>query len=225
MKKKDQYEVENTSSARLQATTEGLYRFQSAGYGLSVHWGLYSLSVSGNEWIYFNDRIPFETYKKRMAKFNPVLFNAEEWADLMLEAGMKFLLITSKHHDGFCMWDTALTDFKITNTPFRRDILAELTRALHERNIGLHFYYSLVDWTHPAYRTDWGAYVAYYQNQLKELCMNYGPVAGILFDGYWPRAELEGDKIEYFAPRGSWNLARAYDLIHELQPDSVVGKW
>lgn len=222
MKRKDKYEAEDTSNAQLCATAEGVQRFRKAGFGLGVHWGLYSLSVSGNEWIYFHDRIPFETYKKRMERFNPIRFNAEEWADLMVEAGQKFLVITSKHHDGFCLWDTALTDFKITNTPFKRDVLAELADALHDRGLGLHFYYSLVDWTYPAYRSDWDRYVEYYQNQLKELCTSFGDIAGIIFDGYWPQQEFEGEEIEYFAPRGAWDLAGTYDLIHELQPDAVI---
>jgi alpha-L-fucosidase len=158
-----------------------------------------------------------------MKSFDPKRFCAEEWADLMIEAGMKFLLITSKHHDGFCLWDTNYTDFKVTNTSFKRDILVELAPVLRERNLGLHFYYSLVDWTHPAYRLDWPAYVNYYQNQLRELCTHFGPISGIIFDGYWPRNALDADGIqEYFTARGPWDLAGTYDLIHQLQPDAVV---
>ncbi len=214
--------VEDTSQTRLQASPAGVQRFKEARFALSVHWGLYALSHSGNEWIYFLDRIPYEVYRKRMEQFNPVRFNAEEWADLMVEAGQKFLMITSKHHDGFCLWDTALTDFKVTNTAFKRDIIAELAPALRARGIGLHFYYSLVDWTHPAYRKDWPAYVAYYQNQLRELLTNYGEIAGVLFDGYWPRAVHQGDEAEYISARGPWDLAGTYDLIHTLQPNAMV---
>lgn len=216
-------EVEDTSSARLNASANGVRQFQQAGIGLSAHWGLYALSTEGNEWIYFRNRIPFDAYRQRMSRFNPTRFDAEEWADLMVEAGMKFLLITSKHHDGFCLWDTGHTDFKVTNTAFKRDILGELAKALHDRSLGLHFYYSLVDWTHSAYRADWPAYASYYQNQIRELCTRFGPIGGILFDGYWPRNTFEAEGMqEYFAPRGSWDLAGTYDLIHELQPDAVI---
>jgi alpha-L-fucosidase len=201
----DQYQVEDTRRAEREAAPEALRRFREAGYGLSVHWGLYSLSVSGSEWIYYTDRIPFDVYRQRLERFNPARFNADEWADLMVEAGQKFLVITTKHHDGFCLWDTALTDFNITHTPFGRDVLAELAPALHARGLGLHFYYSLVDWTHPAYRHDWAAYVAYYQGQLRELCARYGEVGGFIF-----------------APRGAWDLAGTYDLIHTLQPQAVI---
>jgi len=219
--KKD-YAFEDVSAVKLQASPAGVKAFIDARFGLSVHWGLYSINGRG-EWVCFNERIPSDTYRQRLGLFNPVRFDAEEWADLMLEAGQKFLLITSKHHDGFCLWDTALTDWKITNTPFRRDVLAELAPALRERGIALHFYYSLVDWTHPAYRRDWAAYVAYYQGQLRELCTRFGKIGGILFDGYWPRVEFNTpDEQEYFRPRGPWNLAGTYDLIHSMQPDAVI---
>ena len=161
--------------------------------------------------------------RSALARFNPTRFNAEEWADLMLESGQKFLVITSKHHDGFCLWDSALTDFTVAQTPFGRDVLQELAAALHDRDLGLHFYYSLVDWTHPAYRSDWAAYVAYYQAQIRELCSNFGRIDGFIFDGYWPRQEMEpGLEAAYFAARGKWDLAGTYDLIHSLQPQAVV---
>jgi alpha-L-fucosidase len=198
-------------------------RFQNARNGLSVHWGLYSLSNSGTEWIYFLDRIPYSQYKQRMERFNPSRFNADEWADLMVESGQRFLIITSKHHDGFCLWDSSLTDFKATNTQFGRDILAELAEALHTRELGLHFYYSLVDWTHPAYRNDWDAYIAYYQGQIRELCTEFGTIDGFIFDGYWPRQDFDpGTEADYFTPRGLWDLAGTYDLIHKLQPHAVI---
>ena len=225
MKKTRNYEVEDTSGAKLEASQAGVGRFKEAAFGLSAHWGLYSLSTSGIEATYYLDRIPLEDYRRRMERFNPVRFDADEWADLMVEAGQKFLLITAKHHDGFCLWDSQHTDFKITNTAYGRDVLAELARALRRRRLGLHFYYSLVDWTHPAYRNDWGKYVEYYQNQIRELCSDFGDVGGILFDGYWPRGDwIEKDKRakDFFAARGPWDLAGTYDLIHKLQPDAVV---
>ncbi len=206
-----------------------------ARFGLSVHWGLYALNGRG-EWVLHVENIPHDVYRRRMQSFNPTRFNAEEWADLMLESGQKFLLITTKHHDGFCMWDTALTDFRVTNTPFRRDVIGELAPALRDRGLGLHFYYSLMDWTHPAYRNDWPAYVAYYQGHLRELLTRYGPIAGVIFDGYWPRGDFNDEKHRngYFLPADSWarskyydrrypwDLAGTYDLIHTLQPDAVI---
>jgi len=216
------YSVEDTSSARLEATPKGVQAFREAGFALSMHFGLYSLNGRG-EWVYYLERIPWDAYRRRLEEFNPRRFEAEEWADLMLEAGQKFLLITSKHHDGFCLWDTDLTDWKITRTPFRRDLIGELAVALRDRGLGLHFYYSLLDWTRPAYRRDWPEYVAYYQGQLRELLTRYGPIGGVLFDGYWPRCRFEGDvENDYFPARGGWDLAATYDLIHSLQPDAMV---
>ncbi len=219
---KEGYELEDVSAVKLQATPEGVAAFVEAKFALSVHWGLYSLNGRG-EWVYFTEQIPWETYKQRLECFNPVRFDAEEWADLMVEAGQKFLLITSKHHDGFCLWDTPATSWQIMSTAFKRDILAELAPALRDRGIALHFYYSLVDWTHPAYRRDWPAYVDYYQGQVRELCTRFGKIGGILFDGYWPRAKFDQPhEVEYFKPGGAWDLAGTYDLIHSLQPQAVI---
>lgn len=223
MKPTPTYTIESAPAAKLQATSQGVQRFKDSHFGLSTHWGLYSLGYGGNEWIYYIDRIPFFEYRQRLEKFNPIRFNAEEWADLMVEAGQKFFIITTKHHDGFSLWHTALTDFNVSNTPFKRDILAELAPALRDRGIALHFYYSLLDWTHPAYRNDWPAYVQFYQGQLRELCTNYGELGGFVFDGYWPRMEFEtDDEREYFPARGPWDLAGTYDLIHSLQPQAVI---
>ncbi len=220
MRQVTDYTVEDTSAARLRAGDEGLSAFLEAGYGLSMHWGLYSTNGRG-EWVMFKESIPLKKYRRRMEVWNPSRFNAEEWADLMLETGAKFLLITTKHHDGFSLWDTALSDFKVTKTPFGRDVLAELVPALQDRGLGLCYYYSLLDWTQGSYRSDWPAYVEYYQGQLRELFTNYGKIGAIVFDGYWPRFEFnEGNA--HFAAGGSWDLAGTYDLIHGLQPQCVV---
>ena len=218
---KEHYEVEAIPADVPGVSPQGLAAFVAAGAGLTAHWGLYSV-LGRNEWCYYQDRFPYAEYRRVMERFNPVRFIAEEWADLVLEAGLRFFMITSKHHDGFCLWDTQLTDYKVTRTPFQRDVIAELARALHDRGIALHFYYSLLDWTHPAYRDDWPAYVDYYQGQLRELCTQYGEIGGFLFDGYWPRQGFEGDELAYFPPRGAWDLAGAYRLIHTLQPNAVI---
>ena len=227
--------AEDTSAAKLPASPEGVKRFVDSRFALSIHWGLYSLNGRG-EWALHNENIPHDVYRRRMKEFNPARFCAEEWADLMVESGQKFMLITTKHHDGFCLWDTSLTNFKITNTPFKRDVIAELAPALRDRGLGLHFYYSLMDWTHPAYRKDWPAYVAYYQGQLRELLTRYGEISGVIFDGYWPWGDFDDarNRNGFFLPADSWarsksydraypwDLAGTYDLIHTLQPGAVV---
>lgn len=218
----DTAQAEHVPAGTRTATPEGVARFVAARYGITMHWGLYSQNGHG-EWAYFRELIPWATYRQRLTAFNPGRFDAEEWADLLVESGARFLMFTTKHHDGFCLWDTARTDFKITNTPFRRDILAELAPALRDRGLGLHFYYSLVDWTHPAYRNDWPVYMTYYQGQLQELMTRYGPIDGVLFDGYWPRTVFETPvEKEYFQARGAWDLAGTYNLVHRLQPAAVI---
>jgi len=213
--------VEDTSCAMLQAHSEGVERFRSMGLGLSVHWGLTTLTGRG-EWVMHRAHIPIQEYEKLVDKFNPARFEADAWATLMAEVGARAFVITAKHHDGFCMYDTSLTDYKVTNTPFGRDPIAELATACQKRDIALYFYYSLLDWHHPDYSSDWTAYVAYYQTQVRELCSKYGEIGGFVFDGYWPRFAYSSD-TEHFRASGPWELATTYDLIHTLQPRAMVG--
>lgn len=213
--------IEDASRAELQVTPEGVAQFRAMGLGLTVHWGLYAL-IGRGEWVMHQEQIPVHQYEKLVEQFNPIRFDAEAWATLTAEIGARAFLITTKHHDGFCMYDTALTEYKVTNTPFGRDPIAELAEACRQRGIQLYFYYSLLDWHHPDYRTNWSAYVEYYQGQVREICTRYGELGGIVFDGYWPRSEFTPDR-EYFRPGGAWDLAGTYDLIHALQPKAMVG--
>ncbi|MCL1856227.1 MAG: alpha-L-fucosidase [Kiritimatiellaeota bacterium] len=219
------YVVEDANAATLQASERGMKAFREAVSGLSVHWGLYSV-LGRNEWCLNLDAMEHEAYfKTLMPRFNPARFCAEEWADLLLEAGQKFFIITTKHHDGFCMWDTALNDKKVTNTAFRRDVCAELATAMQERGIKVHWYHSLLDWTHPAYRKreTWPEYREYLHAQLRELLTHYGPIHGVVFDGYWPRLTCdEADPVSHFKEKGDYRFAAIYDLIHGLQPDAMV---
>lgn len=213
--------IEDTSAALLQSAPEAVRRFCNLTYGITTHWGLYAL-IGRSEWAMHEERIPTPEYEQLARRFNPVRFDADVWIELVVEAGAQAFMITSKHHDGFCLYDTALTDYKITNTAFQRDPIAELANACHKRGVQLHFYYSILDWHHPAYRSveTWPEYVAYYQGQVRELCTKYGEIGGIVFDGYWPRDTYIGR--EYFVPAGAWDLAGTYDLIHKLQPNALV---
>jgi alpha-L-fucosidase len=212
--------IEETGQARLQASLAGVQSFLSMGLGLSVHWGLYSI-LGRNEWAMDVEHISMPAYEGLVSRFNPTRFDADAWADLMAEIGAKAFIITSKHHDGFCLFDSALTDYTAVHSPFGRDPLSELVQACRKRGSAVYFYYSLLDWHHPAYLNDWPAYVAYYQGQLRELCSNYGPLGGILFDGYWPHFDYTRER-GHFRAGGSWDLAGTYDLIHELQPQAMV---
>jgi alpha-L-fucosidase len=199
--------------------------FEDAKFGLFVHWGVYSLLGKG-EWVMNHDTIPIDRYEQLPPRFNPSGFDAERWVTMAQTAGMKYITITSKHHDGFCMYDSKLTGYDIVDaTPYGKDPMKALAEACHKRGIKLFFYYSLLDWHHPDYfprgRTgkatgraeqgDWSRYLAYYQGQVRELCSNYGEIGGIWFDGWWDR------------PDAVWDLAGTYKIIHDLQPGALVG--
>jgi alpha-L-fucosidase len=210
-----------------QVSSQGLQWFQDARFGMFIHWGLYSLLARG-EWVMFHEKIPVPEYEPLARQFNPVKFNADEWVSIAADAGQKYVVITSRHHDGFSMYDTALSDYKITHTLFKRDPLRELADACARRHdVKLGFYVSLLDWHHPAYRfrketgKSWSEYNDFLHGQVRELCTNFGEIACIWFDGDWPRASLEGDR-EHFRPGGPFEYEKLYDMIHTLQPHAVV---
>jgi alpha-L-fucosidase len=210
-----------------QASAAGLNRFLDDTFGMFIHWGLYSILARG-EWVMHFERIPGEEYEQLVPQFNPVKFNAEEWVSIAADAGQKYMVITSRHHDGFSMYDTALSDYKITNTPFRRDPIQELADACARRSdIRLGFYSSLLDWHHPAYRFRaenglvWEDYLAFLHGQVRELCTNYGELACMWFDGDWP-GHLITEENAYFLAGGSFEYERLYNMIHELQPMAVI---
>ena len=209
-----------------QASPQGLNWFQDARFGMFIHWGLYSI-IGTQEWVMHTDHVAVHEYAKFAPQFNPTLFNADEWVRIAADAGQKYLVVTSRHHDGFSMYDTALSDYKVTNTPFKRDPMAELATACARHGVKLGFYSSLLDWHHPAYRfrqesgLAWADYLGFLHGQVRELCTQYGEVACIWFDGDWPRHAID-DSNHYFLAGGSFEYNKLYDLIHTLQPDAVI---
>lgn len=205
--------------------------WREARFGMFIHWGLYAIPAgewkgvtSYGEWIRSSARIPLEEYDRFLPRFNPVHFNAEAWVRMAKDAGMKYITITSKHHDGFCLWDSKYTDFDVMSTPFQRDILKELADACKKiGGIQLCFYHSIMDWHHPDYneRRDWekdrpvegtdrNRYIAYMKNQLKELLTNYGEIGVLWFDGEW---------------EGFWTHEDGKDLynyVRGLQPGIII---
>ena len=198
-------------------------------FGMFIHWGLYSL-IGRGEWVMHNEHIPVAEYEKLVPQFNPTKFNADEWVSIAADAGQKYMVITSRHHDGFSMYNTALSEYKVTNTPFKRDPLEELANACARRNdVKLGFYNSLLDWHHPAYRfrtesgLAWSDYVGFLHGQVRELCTNFGEIPCIWFDGHWPRnVYTEENANTYFEPGGSFEYDKLYDLIHTLQPQAII---
>ena len=198
--------------------------FQDAKFGMFIHWGIYSVLQDG-EWVMNNRGIRIAQYETLAPQFNPVKFDAGAWVGLAKAAGMKYITITSKHHDGFAMYDSEVSDWDIMDrTPFRRDVLDELARECRAQGIKLFFYYSQLDWRHPDFyprggtgrtagRPDSGQfskYRDYMDAQLRELLTNYGPIGGIWFDGEWDR------------PEADWGFDRTYEMIHQIQPAALV---
>jgi alpha-L-fucosidase len=199
--------------------------FQDARFGLFVHWGVYSVLGDG-EWVMNNKKIPIADYEKLPALFNPTEFDAAEWVALAKAAGMKYITITSKHHDGFAMFDSKVSDYTIVaRTPYKKDVLKALAEECRRQGLKLFFYHSQLDWHHPDYyprgrtgqdagrpdKGNWPRYLDYMNAQLRELLTNYGDIAGIWFDGWWDR------------PDADWQLDRTYALIHQLQPAALIG--
>jgi alpha-L-fucosidase len=165
-------------------------------FGMFIHWGLYSIP-GWHEQHQWRGRIERTEYSKISERWNPDKFNPEVWLDLLEETGMEYICITTKHHDGFCLWDTKLTDFNTMNTPYKKDIIAMLAAACHRRNIPLCLYYSIADWNNPNYpnngrhhellpqrqdRPNWNKYMKFLKAQVYELCSNYGEIHGFWWD-------------------------------------------
>jgi alpha-L-fucosidase len=183
-----------------------------------------------------NENIPVKDYVKLMDFFNPIYFDAHEWVAMAKNAGMKYITLITRHHDGFSMWDTKYSDFNIMNTPYKKDVVKLMADECKKQNIKLVLYYSLLDWGREDYpyetgrtgqksgRAGHGNYAHYLQfmkNQLTELLTNYGPVAGIWFDGHWDQTKPEGDSDR--TSRIDWRYDEIYSLIHKLQPQCLVG--
>ena len=221
-----------TCNARAQSrytpTPENLrarQEFQDAKFGMFIHWGVYSVLGDG-EWVFHNRKLKLDEYNRLPLFFNPQKFDAQAWVALAKAAGMKYITITSRHHDGFAMFDSKVSDWNIVQrTPYARDPLKMLADECHRQAIKLFFYYSQLDWHNPDYYPrgmtawdngrpqsgDWNRYLDEYMNgQLRELLSNYGPIGGIWFDGMWDK------------PDADWHLARTYALIHQLQPAALI---
>lgn len=198
-------------------------KFRDMKFGIFIHWGIYSLMGDG-EWVMYHRKIPHADYKKLASFFQPDEFNAKEWVSLAKNAGMKYITITSRHHDGFSMFKSNASDYNIVEaTPYGKDPLMELAKEAQKEGIALHFYYSLVDWGRDDYgygkpivngepaNTKWRSYIDFMKKQLTELITNYPNVQAIWFDGNWDRKNA------------NWHYDELYTLIHQLNPAILIG--
>jgi len=205
-----------------------------ARFGMFIHWGLYA-SPARHEWVKNRERMTNEQYQKYFDIFNPDLYNPKEWARQAKEAGMKYVVLTAKHHEGFCLFDSKYTDYKATNTPYGKDIIKEYVEAFRAEGLKVGFYYSLIDWHHPDYTIDrqhpqrqetdaayaklnvgkdMKKYQQYMKDQVTELLTNYGEISIIWFDFSFPGQNGKG--------RADWDSENLLKLTRKLQPGIIV---
>lgn len=210
-------------------------QFQDMKFGMFIHWGPFSIPGSG-EWVMNNRNITVENYTRLMDFFNPIDFDPHAWVALAKQAGMKYITLITRHHDGFSLWDTKASDFNIMNGPYKKDIVKMIVDECHQQGMQIFLYYSLLDWRRDDYaywtgrtgqgtgRTvhgDWNHYISFMKQQLTELLSNYGKIDGIWFDGYWDQINDERDKK--VATHINWHMDEIYALIHRLQPACMIG--
>ncbi|NLB54361.1 MAG: alpha-L-fucosidase, partial [Lentisphaerae bacterium] len=190
--------------------------WNQARYGMFIHWGLYSI-LGRHEWVMNRERIPLEEYDKLADKWKPTPNAAREWAALAKEAGMKYVVMTTKHHEGFCLWDSKLTDFCATKRGPGRDLVKEFVDACREFDLKIGFYYSLMDWHHPdghACARDENArrrFIDYTYGLVEELMTNYGKIDILWYDVSWPL--VGADK---------WESKRISGMARKHQPDIII---
>ena len=214
--------------------TERLSWWTDARFGMFIHWGLYA-QAARHEWVKNRERITTDEYQKYFEIFNPDLFNPTDWAKKAKAAGMKYAVITSKHHEGFNMFDSKYTDYKVTNTPYGKDIIKEWVDAFRAEGLKIGFYYSLIDWHHPDYTIDrvhpqrantkeeydalnkgknMDVYREYLKNQVREILTNYGKIDILWLDFSFPG--------EFGKGRDDWGSVELIKMVRKLQPDILI---
>lgn len=213
----------------IQERTERTRWFLQERFGMFIHWGLYAIPARG-EWVRHFEKISNEEYQKYFEEFNPVRYDPKKWARAAKEAGMKYAVMTAKHHDGFCLFDSKLTEYKATNTQAKRDLIREYVEAFRAEGLKVGFYYSLLDWYHEHYpafedrlhpmrgneaykdqKRELSKYVDYLHGQVRELLTNYGKIDIIWFD------------FSYDAMIGeTWRATELMKMARELQPHIII---
>jgi alpha-L-fucosidase len=213
--------------ARYQEVMDRTQWWREARFGMFIHFGAYAVSARG-EWVKSDEKLTTEQYQKYIDAFNPADFDAKKWAKAAKAAGMKYAVLTAKHHDGFCMFDSRLTDYKLSNQFKGRDLVREFLDAFRAEGIKVGLYYSIIDWHHPDYpnvgnhpqrddkeyakRTfNWDKYLKYMHGQVEELVKNYGKLDIMWFD--YSFDEYSGEK---------WKAKELVNMIHKYQPDIIL---
>ena len=203
--------------------------FREARFGMFIHWGLYSIPARG-EWVRSDEQMPESEYMPYFDEFNPRDYNPRAWAKAAKEAGMQYVVLTAKHHDGFCLFDSQYTDFKSTNTKLGRDIVRDFVEAVRAEGLRVGLYFTLIDWHHPDYphygdryhpmrnppecsneNRDFNRYLEYMFNQAREICSNYGKLDLLWFD------------FSYDHMRGeTWKATEFIEMVRSLQPNVII---
>ncbi len=209
-------------------------QFQDDKFGMFIHWGASSVLGHG-EWVMNNRNIQVNDYRRLINVFNPQNFDAAKWVAAAKSAGMRYITFITRHHDGFSNWDTKQSDWKITNTPYGKDVLKMLAEECHKQGIKLFCYYSLLDWYRSDYqyetgrtgkgtgrteKSNWESYISFMKAQLTEILTNYGEISGIWFDGHWDQLDNDNDKA--LKSKVNWHYDEIYQLIHKLQPKCLI---
>ncbi|PWH12043.1 MAG: alpha-L-fucosidase [Anaerolineae bacterium] len=221
--------METSLHPRIAARNERTQWFRQARFGMFIHWGLYAIPARG-EWVRSHERLSNEDYQPYFDEFHPTCYDPQAWAALARRAGMQYAVLTAKHHDGFCLFDSQLTDYKSTNTPCRRDLVREYVDAFRAEGLRVGLYYSLLDWHHPDYpaygdrfhpmrdnpqyknRTqDFNRYLEYFHGQVRELLTNYGPIDIIWFDFSYD--QMSGE---------TWRATALVEMARTLQPNLLI---
>ena len=203
--------------------------YLDARFGMFIHWGLYSIPARG-EWLRSEEEITKEDYMKYFEEFNPSDYNPKAWARAAKEAGMKYVVLTAKHHDGFCLYDSQYTDFKSTNTKLGRDVVKDFVEAVREEGLKVGLYFTIIDWYHDDYPhygdkfhpmrknpefknegRDFDNYLTYMHNQIREICTNYGKIDLLWFDFSYD--DMRGEK---------WKATELMSMVRSLQPDVII---
>ncbi len=200
--------AQNTVPPALHTSKEIMNGFMDLRFGMFIHWGPVTLKGTEIGWSRGN-QVPVKVYDNLYKKFDPVLFNADAWVKTAKDAGMKYLVIVAKHHDGFCLWPSAYTDYNIASTPFKKDVVGALAKACRKQGIKFCIYYSVLDWHQPDYpyhspkdsvwdpRSNMGKYITYMKNQLKELITRYHPYM-LWFDGNWEKPWTQEEAVDMY---------------------------
>ncbi|MFA5393430.1 MAG: alpha-L-fucosidase [Candidatus Ratteibacteria bacterium] len=206
--------------------------FNRARFGMVVHWGLYSLLGRG-EWTMFAERIPPDEYAKLAGQFKPAKFDADHWASLAKETGMKYMVLTTRHHDGFCLYDSKVSDFTSVKTAAKRDFVAEYVKSCRRAGLKVGLYYSLLDWrfpgyfNHKQYPNNFEAMVKQLHDQVRELMTNYGKIDYLFYDGEWipgvPMSRvLEDGKVMASESTKFWRSKKLNRMVRSLQPEIII---